>query len=484
MGDLPLPVPSAPGVLSRDAIPMAIAAPRPNSPQPSDTPALLGVLRQAVTAGTLSTEAILNAIADAARVLSGAHGTAIASRVNGSMVCRARSGDIAPELGAPLNTDSGISGECLRTATILVCKDSSTDERVDPEVCRALGIRSIAVVPLRGRMGMLGILEAFSEDANAFEDEQINWLRALAEIAEMAYERERRAPVPASMSTPAAIRPALFAPPSVKGEARSAPVSDRSASMKRYWIVGAVAVVLILTAMVVRLSWRQTGAEIAASEPHPQPVSTVSQTASTAAQQNPVLLKPDASVPIRKSDRSQSKDLLRKASEVEPAEARSQPSTPVAPPRTTSSANATSKTVAADATPTTGSTNTDSEAPPSIEIAAADNTAELARLASTSATMPSFGAPVSQGVVEGHLIHRVDPIYPAQARFQGLTGSVILEAAIGADGSVRNVKIVSGPAMLADAAKSAVERWRYSAALLDGKPVETQKQITVVFRLP
>jgi protein TonB len=98
--------------------------------------------------------------------------------------------------------------------------------------------------------------------------------------------------------------------------------------------------------------------------------------------------------------------------------------------------------------------------------------------------MPSFGALVSQGVVEGHLIHRVDPIYPAQARFQGLTGSVILEAAIGADGSVRNVKIVSGPAMLADAAKSAVERWRYSAALLDGKPVETQKQITVVFRLP
>jgi protein TonB len=98
--------------------------------------------------------------------------------------------------------------------------------------------------------------------------------------------------------------------------------------------------------------------------------------------------------------------------------------------------------------------------------------------------MPSFGAPVSQGVVDANLIHKVDPMYPPQARVQGLTGSVVLEAEIGTDGAVRKVKVVSGPAMLADAAKTAIQRWRYSPAQLDGKPVPTEKQITVVFRLP
>src|SRR5579863_6673732 len=117
MGDSPLPQPAL-GVLSRDAIPVAVAAPRANSPQSAESPALLGVLREAVAAGSLSIDGVLNAIADAARVLSGAHGTAIAARLDGAVVCRARSGDIAPELGAPLNIDSGISGECMRTATI------------------------------------------------------------------------------------------------------------------------------------------------------------------------------------------------------------------------------------------------------------------------------------------------------------------------------------------------------------------------------
>src|SRR5215831_20896089 len=100
------------------------------------------------------------------------------------LVCCARSGDMAPSLGAPLNSDSGISGECLRTASIQICNDTSTDARVDSEACQALGIRSVVVVPLLGRMGMFGILEAFSARTDAFEEEQLNSLRSLAEIAE------------------------------------------------------------------------------------------------------------------------------------------------------------------------------------------------------------------------------------------------------------------------------------------------------------
>jgi len=475
MGDSPLPQPAL-GVLSRDAIPVAVAPPRANSAQSSENPALLGVLRQAVDAGSLSTEAVLNAIADAARVLSGAHGTAIAARLDAAVVCRARSGDIAPELGAPLNTESGISGECMRTAAILVCKDSFTDERVNPEVCRSLGIRSIVVVPLRGPAGMLGILEAFSEHANAFEDEQINWLRALAEITESAFERERRGKVP----VPAATRPALFAPPAVKTAVAGLSMAALSRLNKRYWILGAVAAVLLLTTLVIRLSWRQTGAEIAASEPHPQPISTV-QSGAPKVSEPPVLLKPDATIPIRKADRGQTRDLLKKASDIEPADDGPKPS---APTRTPTAKSAPTKDGTASAPAQAAGAAVQTDAPPPVEISASNAPPDVARLASASATMPSFGAPVSQGVVDANLVHRVDPTYPAQARVQGLTGSVILEAEIGTDGSVRKVKVVSGPAMLADAAKTAVQRWRYSPAQLDGKPVPTEKQITVVFRLP
>ena len=485
MGDLPLPPSSAPGVLSRDPNPDPLTPARAVAPSPDNT-ALLGVLRQAVAVGTLSTDSLLNAIADAARVLSGAHGTAIASRVNGLVVCRARSGDMAPPLGAPLNTDSGISGECLRTAAILVCGDTSTDERVDPEVCNSLGIRSVAVVPLRGRNGMLGILEAFSDRADAFQEDQINSLRALAEIAEAAYERERAGPPVAPVAvTSSRIRPALFAAPIVAGPVVEG-IGNLRIPTKYYWIVGTACVVLLLATIVVRLSWRRTGEEIAASEPHPQPVSTVQAgspdpTARQAA-------KPDAAVTSRKPDRSPvidraqasdrfpAKDVVKNAAQIEPTTDNSN----MAPPNK----NATSKDGVANSDPPPPPTAPDNDAPPTIEIASSSTPEELTRLTSASVKMPALGVTVSQGVVEANLLHKVDPVYPAAARSRGVTGSVVLDAAIKENGSVGKVKIVSGPAILADAAINALHEWKYSPTLLNGKPVQAQKRITFVFKLP
>ncbi len=485
MGDLPLPPSSAPGVLSRDPNPDPLTPARAVAPPAPDNTALLGVLRQAVSAGSLSTDSLLNAIADAARVLSGAHGTAIASRVNGLVVCRARSGDMAPPLGAPLNTDSGISGECLRTAAILVCGDTSTDERVDPEVCNSLGIRSVAVVPLRGRTGMLGILEAFSERADAFQEDQINSLRALAEIAEAAYERERAGPpvAPAAV-TSSRIRPALFAAPIVAGPAVEG-IGNLRFATKYYWIVGAACVVLLLATIIVRLSWRHTGEEIAASEPHPQTVSTVQASSpDTAVKQSS---KPDAAFTSRKadrapvvdhpqaSDRAPAKDVVKNAAQIEPADSFK----PTSPTK-----SAPTKDAVGNATPAPAAPVADSDAPPKIEIASSSTPEEVARLTSASAKMPELGVTVSQGVVEANLLHKVDPVYPAAARSRGVTGSVVLDAAIKENGSVGKVKIVSGPAILADAAINALHEWKYSPTLLNGKPVQAEKRITFVFKLP
>jgi TonB family protein len=88
----------------------------------------------------------------------------------------------------------------------------------------------------------------------------------------------------------------------------------------------------------------------------------------------------------------------------------------------------------------------------------------------------------SMGIVkQGELIHRIDPIYPAVAREQRIEGTVKLNVTVGADGSVRSVTLVSGSQLLLQAAIDAVRQWRYAPTLLDGKPIESQKQVSLVF---
>ena len=258
----PLPTFSS-GSSNLDALPIPLRVAQPDETSAPDFATLVEVLRQALESGARSTESILRAAVDAARVLSGADGAAIALRNNGLIVCRARSGEIAPELGAPLNVDSGISGECLRTASILVCNDAATDTRVDPDVCLALGVRSIIVVPLRGAKGIVGILEAFSTHTNAFAAEQIDSLRALAEIAETAYDREFSfQDQPSVAPTPAARIAGLFAGPSVNLQAQAIQFSEEVVPKRRYWIAGLAVIALLLVSTVIWLSWREPGGEL------------------------------------------------------------------------------------------------------------------------------------------------------------------------------------------------------------------------------
>src|SRR5467141_4057795 len=72
-------------------------------------------LKDLIAAGDHRLEPMLATITDAARQLTSASGAALAMWKDGAMICRARSGDMAPPLGAQLSAVSGISGECLRT---------------------------------------------------------------------------------------------------------------------------------------------------------------------------------------------------------------------------------------------------------------------------------------------------------------------------------------------------------------------------------
>ena len=83
----------------------------------------------------------------------------------------------------------------------------------------------------------------------------------------------------------------------------------------------------------------------------------------------------------------------------------------------------------------------------------------------------------------GRAISRVEPVYPEDAKRQGIEGTVRLHIIVGRDGAVQNVELASGPALLAKAAESAVREWRYGQTLLGGQPVETEQDIVVKFKL-
>ena len=431
---------------------------------------LVSILREAAASGSRPLEAIADAVADAARVLSGADGTALGLETRGIIVCRACSGNIAPPLGAPINTESGISGECLRTAAMLVCHDAMIDPRVDTEVCRSLGIRSVAAVPVRGTMGLAGILEAFAARPNAFDGDALSSLRELAAIAETAYIREARTHGLMAKPLPAIAPATTYSTPPLATEDILDGLSEPS--KRRLWIVGIAALALLLIVAVAWWSWHVPadeaaigGQSVRAASPEPAhlPPATVTTP------------KPGPGVPTVRSDRSRPQ-ILQNASELKPIEA-----TPNTVVLTAPGAPDTVQVRIPTGTPSESSSDVE---PPAAVVGPSTNPDSLARLTSIETPMPAAPPRISQGVVEATLIHKVEPAYPMQARSARLSGKVTLSATISTDGSIRELAVVSGSPILATAAKTAVRQWRYRPATLNGSPVEVQKEIIIVFAQP
>jgi protein TonB len=82
------------------------------------------------------------------------------------------------------------------------------------------------------------------------------------------------------------------------------------------------------------------------------------------------------------------------------------------------------------------------------------------------------------------LLQKIEPSYPERALQAGLRGPVVLQAWIGKDGRIQELKLLRGPLLLGQAAFDAVRNWRYKPYLLNGEAVEAQTQVTVDFKLP
>jgi GAF domain len=133
-------------------------------------------------------DAALQLLADRAQYITGATGAAIALRRDGrnDMLCRASTGTNAPELGALLSTEFGLSGESVRTRQLLRCDDAERDTRVNREVCREMGIASVLVMPVVNDDQVLGVFEIFSGKANAFGERDLSAVQRLSEMVETA----------------------------------------------------------------------------------------------------------------------------------------------------------------------------------------------------------------------------------------------------------------------------------------------------------
>lgn len=142
-----------------------------------------------ISADEIDLEPGISIIAERARALTGATGAAIALRTGNEIICRARTGRTAPDLGVRLQTDSGLSAECVRTGEILLCHDAETNPRVDLASSRRLGARSILVAPLRQYRRTLGIFEVLSPEPYAFDHSDVSTMQLLSSVMVAAMTR-------------------------------------------------------------------------------------------------------------------------------------------------------------------------------------------------------------------------------------------------------------------------------------------------------
>ncbi len=106
------------------------------------------------------------------------------------MVCRAAAGPLAVARGVHWIGESAFLRDCLESGRILRCDDCETDARIEQDFARAIGARSTVLVPLGGRCGQTGVLQAFSTTARAFTDHDVRCFDLFSELVLSALKPE------------------------------------------------------------------------------------------------------------------------------------------------------------------------------------------------------------------------------------------------------------------------------------------------------
>ena len=468
----------------------------------------------------LALEIVLNEIVEQACLATSATGAAIVLVREGEMVCHASSGVNAPELGAPLGSESGLTAECIHTRQLQRCDDALADPRADAEASRSLGVRSVMILPLLRGSELAGLLEVFSSRPAAFGDRDE---RTLEVLGRRILKNLDRASEPLSLASSAAAggaEPNLLPTPSApvlqmaaanKAEDSRADSETSVAREREYreykekeyddvalesserdpqggfdvltMVLGAAVLVCALllgTLVGIRLGWQRAGS----SHGHAAKPVAAAVTPQNPAQQNSM----------------QQRSVQNAAAETGGEAA-------------TNAGSASSSSGAGNAgavggeqkhasTPVSTAAAGSKESPvPVGSLLVYENGKEIFRLLPTEGeSVPEGGVPgtvqrasavesagtveLASGVAEGSLLRSAEPEYPEAARQRRIQGPVVLEVRIGRDGVIQNVKWVSGRQLLANAAIAAVKQWQFRPHLVQGEPVEMQTKVILNFRLP
>ena len=123
----------------------------------------------------------LQAILEQAMEGTGATGAAIVLSTEDAVCCRASTGAPAPKVGARLRSGISLTGLCLGTGEIVLCNDTNTDRRADPQLCKEMGIRSLLILPIKQNAKVVGVLEVLSINPNAFNQHDATAISKLAD---------------------------------------------------------------------------------------------------------------------------------------------------------------------------------------------------------------------------------------------------------------------------------------------------------------
>ncbi len=439
----------------------------------------------------LALEIVLNEVVEQACLATGATGSAIALQRDGEMVCRASSGATAPELGTRLDSASGLSGECIRTHRTQVCDDAMIDPRADLQASQRLGVRSVMIMPLLRQDELIGVFELFSSLPNAFGERDERTLEALAKriLASLDLSRNREQatelyPVDVAVDPPIAsyapentsklVSSASFLPTETSeshsafeesteyDESISDGMEDSSRSgfdfVTAFLGTAVVACAILLGVLLGRHFGFQKAPSHARRVPAAENVGSPSAVSSAGVPGTAKELTPAAAsspAPAGASNDAIPAGSLRvydKGREIFHQESASREG--------------------ADERDAAGETDAGTAAKQKNEMKPASSLEPIAN-----------GGP-AQSANEIRILHRVEPEYPESARALQLQGSVVLDVRVAPDGSVQEMKLVEGQPLLVQAAKNAVQQWKFEPRTASGRTAATQTRVTLNFNLP
>jgi TonB family protein len=419
----------------------------------------------------------LREILQQARLSTAASGAMIALARGDKMVCRATMGDKAPSAGVCMNTRSGLSGACVQTREMQLCDDTLADPRVNVIACRDLGIRSIAALPVLDGLELWGVLEVFSSVPRAFSDSDLQALQSLSrKISNTVHEVMEggsTALISEALSTP----PADSAEPGSSASELSTDSDQHDAVAGRDYRTGALTAAVLALAvflgwMVGRVGWsmavNRAPIQIPVASDEPQTMTPVTPAAQAAVPRHEAAIPATPATPVESrpdSPRIPKPILKPKVEKPTPPEVNG------------------GLVVYEHGKVVFRMGPSERESPSKVEPGAVASDA-IQQAAAREDDGLTVTAPISPPAANSYLLERVEPEYPELARQQHIEGPVVLNVLVGRSGLVRELAVLSGDPLLANAATDAVRQWRFNPHQLKGKAVEFETRITVNFALP